>query len=235
MEEIGEQVRHDFKPKTWNEIKTNDSWTIFRVMSEFVNGFEIMARIGPCVSIFGSARIKPDNKYYKLTEQIAYKLTGMGFGIITGGGPGIMEAANKGAYFGGGTSCGMNIELPHEQNSNPFIDKDKNVYFDHFFVRKVMFVKYAQAFVVMPGGFGTLDELFEAITLIQTRKSTSYPIILVGTEYWGGLLEWVKDRMLSEGMISQEDLDLVKLVDTPDEVTEAISAFYQKSGFTPNF
>ncbi len=235
VSEIEQQIRNDFKPHTWNDIKTNDSWSIFKVMSEFVSGFDIMARIGPCVSIFGSARIKPGTKYYRLAEQIAYRLTGLGFGIITGGGPGIMEAANKGAYFGGGTSCGMNIELPHEQNSNPFIDKDKNVYFSHFFVRKVMFVKYAQAFVVMPGGFGTLDELFEAITLIQTGKSTLYPIVMVGSEYWGGLLDWIRERLVTEGMIAPEDLDLISLVDTPDEVVAAIGKFYEKKTFTPNF
>lgn len=233
--DIEQQIRSDFRPHTWNDIKTNDSWSIFKVMSEFVSGFDIMARIGPCVSIFGSARIKPGTRYYRLAEQIAYRLTGLGFGIITGGGPGIMEASNKGAHYGGGTSCGMNIELPHEQNSNPFIDKDKNVYFTHFFVRKVMFVKYAQAFVVMPGGFGTLDELFEALTLIQTGKSTLYPIVMVGTEFWGGLFGWIRERLLAEGMIAEKDLGLVKLVDTPDEVVEAIADFYQKKSFSPNF
>lgn len=233
MEELVQ--RTDFVPKTWNDIKTNDSWSIFKIMSEFVQGFETMARIGPCVSIFGSARIKPGTPYYKLTEQVAYRLTSLGFGVITGGGPGIMEAANKGAYFGGGTSCGMNIELPHEQNSNPFIDKDKNIYFDYFFVRKVMFVKYSQAFVVMPGGFGTLDELFEAITLVQTKKSSLYPIILVGVDYWKGLVEWIKDKLLAEGMISPEDIDLLHLVDSPDEVVEVVKEFYKKNKFEPNF
>ena len=170
--------------KGWNEIKTNDSWAIFKIVGEFVNGYEKLSRIGPCVSIFGSARTKPDHKYYKLAEEVASKIVNHGYGVITGGGPGIMEAGNKGAYLAGGTSVGLNIELPFEQHDNPYIDHDKSLDFDYFFVRKVMFVKYSQGFVVMPGGFGTLDELFEAITLIQTNKIEKFPIVLVSSEFW---------------------------------------------------
>ena len=170
-----DKVSKAFKAKDWNEIKTKDSWQIFKIMSEFVEGFETMSRIGPCVSIFGSARTKSDNKYYIVAEDIAYKLTLEGFGVISGGGPGIMEAANKGAQKGQGISVGLNIELPFEQHHNPYIDKDKEITFDYFFVRKLMFVKYAQGFVVMPGGFGTLDEFFESLTLIQTKKIGRFP------------------------------------------------------------
>ena len=194
--------------KGWNEIKTNDSWAIFKIMGEFVNGFERMSKIGPCVSIFGSARTKPNDKYYTLTENIAKKIVEAGYGVITGGGPGIMEAGNKGAHLGGGTSVGLNIDLPFEQHDNPYIDSDKSLDFDYFFVRKVMFVKYSQGFVVMPGGFGTLDELFEAITLIQTHKIGKFPIILVGTDFWEGLLQWIKKTLLeSFSNISAKDLD----------------------------
>ena len=178
--------------KGWNEIKTNDSWALFKIMGEFVNGFEKMSLIGPCVSIFGSARTKQDAEYYELTVEIAKKIAEAGYGVITGGGPGIMEAGNKGADLAKGTSVGLNIDLPFEQHNNAYINPDKSIDFDYFFVRKVMFVKYSQGFVVMPGGFGTLDELFEAITLIQTHKIARFPIILVGSEYWGGLLDWIK-------------------------------------------
>ena len=230
------KIREKLKQKTWNEIKTNDSWAIFKVMSEFVDGFEKMSRIGPCVSIFGSARIKPGEKYYELAENIAFKLTQQGYGIITGGGPGIMEAGNKGAHRGKGVSVGLNIELPFEQKDNPFIDRDKNLEFDYFFVRKVMFVKYAQGFVAMPGGFGTLDELFEAITLIQTRKIGRFPIILVGKEFWNGMLDWIKKVLLEEHRnVSAEDLDLFHIVDTAEEVVEIINNFYNKHLLSPNF
>lgn len=230
------KIREKLKQKTWNEIKTNDSWAIFKVMSEFVDGFEKMSRIGPCVSIFGSARIKPGEKYYELAENIAFKLTQQGYGIITGGGPGIMEAGNKGAHRGKGVSVGLNIELPFEQKDNPFIDRDKNLEFDYFFVRKVMFVKYAQGFVAMPGGFGTLDELFEAITLIQTQKIGRFPIVLVGTEFWNGMLDWIKQVLLKEhGNVSEGDLDLFHIVDTADEVVEIINNFYNKHLLSPNF
>jgi uncharacterized protein (TIGR00730 family) len=205
-------------------------------MSEFVNGYESMARIGPCVSIFGSARIKPDNKYYLLAEKIAYKISKAGYGVITGGGPGIMEAGNKGAHNGDGTSVGLNIELPFEQHHNPYIDKDKNLNFDYFFVRKVMFVKYSQGFVVMPGGFGTLDELFEAITLIQTKKIGKFPIILVGTDFWSGLIDWINTVLIEkEKTIHLEDMNLIKIVDTEDEVVKALDDFYKKYNLSPNF
>lgn len=229
-------MRKEQHPKGWNEIKTNDSWAIFKIMGEFVSGYEKLSRIGPCVSIFGSARTKPDHKYYKLAESIAQKIVENGYGIITGGGPGIMEAGNKGAHLAGGTSVGLNIELPFEQHDNPYIDSDKNLDFDYFFVRKVMFVKYSQGFVVMPGGFGTLDELFEAITLIQTNKIEKFPIILIGTEFWSGLLDWIKDTLLQKfGNISAKDLDLIHLVDTEDEVIEILDTFYDKYNLSPNF
>ena len=222
--------------KGWNEIKTNDSWAIFKIMGEFVGGYEKLSKIGPCVSIFGSARTKPDNKYYKLAEKVAHKIVDSGYGVITGGGPGIMEAGNKGAHLGGGTSVGLNIELPFEQHDNPYIDPDKSLDFDYFFVRKVMFVKYSQGFVVMPGGFGTLDELFEAITLIQTHKIEKFPIILVGTEFWEGLMDWVKTTLLDKfENISAKDLDLIHLVDTEDEVISILDAFYGESDLSPNF
>lgn len=229
-------MRQELHPKGWNEIKTNDSWAIFKIMGEFVSGFEKMSKIGPCVSIFGSARTKPHDTYYLLAEKIAKRIVEAGYGVITGGGPGIMEAGNKGAHLGGGTSVGLNIELPFEQHDNPYIDSDKNLDFDYFFVRKVMFVKYSQGFVVMPGGFGTLDELFEAITLIQTHKIEKFPIILVGTKFWKGLFEWVKTTLLAEfGNISEKDLDLINIVDTEDEVIAILDAFYKESEFSPNF
>ena len=191
-----------FKDKDWSEIKSTDSWVIFKVMSEMVEGFEKLAKIGPCVSIFGSARTKPDQPYYKMAEEIAAKLVRHGYGVITGGGPGIMEAGNKGANSEGGKSVGLNIDLPFEQENNPYIDLDKLINFDYFFIRKVMFVRYSQGFIVMPGGFGTLDELFEAITLIQTLKIGKFPIVLVGKEYWSGLFDWIRGVMLKEKNIS---------------------------------
>ncbi|PTX22252.1 hypothetical protein C8N40_10174 [Pontibacter mucosus] len=230
------KIRRAFVDKDWNEIKIADSWQIFKVMAEFVDGFEKLAKIGPCVSIFGSARTKPDNKYYIMAEEIAAKLVRHGYGVITGGGPGIMEAGNKGAHSEGGKSVGLNIHLPFEQFNNIYIDSDKLINFDYFFVRKVMFVKYAQGFVVLPGGFGTLDELFEAITLIQTKKIGAFPIVLVGREYWSGLLEWVENVMLKmESNISQEDLDLVHIVDDPSEAVKIIDDFYSKYLLSPNF
>src|SRR5690606_28274987 len=229
-------MRDEQHHKRWNEIKTNDSWAIFKIMGEFVNGYEKLSRIGPCVSIFGSARTKPDNKYYKLAEEVAAKIVDHGYGVITGGGPGIMEAGNKGAHIAGGTSVGLNIELPFEQHDNPYIDSDKSLDFDYFFVRKVMFVKYSQGFVVMPGGFGTLDELFEAITLIQTHKIEKFPIILVGREFWEGLMDWIKATLLDGfANISPGDLDLIHLVDTSDEVIEILNNFYKEAGLSPNF
>ena len=229
-------MRQELHPKGWNETKSNDSWAIFKIMGEFVSGFEKMSKIGPCVTIFGSARTKPDNTYYLLAEKIAKRIVESGYGVITGGGPGIMEAGNKGAHLGGGTSVGLNIELPFEQHDNPYIDSDKNLDFDYFFVRKVMFVKYSQGFVVMPGGFGTLDELFEAITLIQTHKIEKFPIILVGTEFWAGLIDWIKTTLLKEfGNISEKDLELINVVDTEDEVIHILDSFYKESDFSPNF
>jgi uncharacterized protein (TIGR00730 family) len=229
-------IQDRLKRKTWNEIRTNDSWAIFKIMAEFVNGYESMGRIGPCVTIFGSARTKPEDTYYLLAEKIAYKISKAGYGVITGGGPGIMEAGNKGAHLGGGTSVGLNIELPFEQHFNPYIDSDKNLNFDYFFVRKVMFVKYSQGFVVMPGGFGTMDELFEAMTLIQTKKIAKFPIILVGTSFWSGLIEWIKTVLIEkEHTVSAEDLNLFKIVDTEDEVVDVLDKFYKKYDLTPNF
>ncbi|WP_108425674.1 TIGR00730 family Rossman fold protein [Flagellimonas amoyensis] len=228
-------MRKEQHSKGWNEIKTNDSWAIFKIMGEFVNGFEKMSVIGPCVSIFGSARVREGNHYYDLAVKIAQRIAEAGYGVITGGGPGIMEAGNKGANLAGGTSVGLNIDLPFEQHDNPYIDEDKSLDFDYFFVRKVMFVKYSQGFVVMPGGFGTLDELFEAITLIQTHKIHTFPIILVGTDFWKGLLDWIKNTMLEAGNISPRDLDLIQLVDTEDEVVEIIDAFYKGRNLSPNF
>ena len=215
--------------KDWNNIKTRDSWEIFKIMGEFVEGFETMSRIGPCVSIFGSARTKPENKYYQLAEEVAYLLTQQKFGVITGGGPGIMEAGNKGAKRGGGKSVGLNIVLPFEQEANPYIDSDKIINFDYFFVRKVIFIKYAQGFIVLPGGFGTLDEMFEALTLIQTEKSGKFPVILIGKSFWAGLIDWIKEVLLvEENNISPEDLDLIQIVDTAEEAVQKISDYYKK-------
>jgi uncharacterized protein (TIGR00730 family) len=231
-----ERIRRAFENKRWPEIKISDSWAIFKIMSEFVSGFEKLSKIGPCVSIFGSARTKPDNKYFILAEEIAAKLSENGFGVITGGGPGIMEAGNKGAKDNNGKSVGLNIDLPFEQSHNPYIDYDKLIHFDYFFVRKVMFVKYAQGFVVLPGGLGTMDELFEALTLIQTQKIAKFPIVLVGSEFWGGLIDWIKKVMLEqENNINAKDLDLFKVVDTADECVAYINEFYTKYALSPNF
>ena len=230
-----DRIREAIKDKTWNEQMTTDSWAVFKIMSELVDGFETLSKIGPCVSIFGSARTKSDHKYYRLAEEIAYLLTKKGFGVITGGGPGIMEAANKGAHFAGGKSVGLNIDLPFEQVANPFIDQDKFINFNYFFVRKVMFMKYAQGYIVLPGGFGTLDELFEAITLIQTHKLVSFPIVLVSNDYWGGLVKWIRERMLEEKKINAEELEIFSLVDTPEEAVSVIEDFYKQYELRPNF
>jgi hypothetical protein len=224
------------RQKEWKKNTEQNSWLVFKIMAEFVEGFEKMAEIGPCVSIFGSARTKPGTPFYELATEIATKLTQTGFGVITGGGPGIMEAGNKGAHAAGGSSVGLNIELPFEQHSNPWIDPDKNIDFNYFFVRKVMFVKYAQGFVVLPGGMGTLDELFEAITLIQTYKIDRFPVVLVGRKFWAGLLAWLKDTVLEQAHnISAGDLDLFRIVDTADEVVESITNFYKEHAVKPNF
>jgi uncharacterized protein (TIGR00730 family) len=224
------------KQRKWTESEAHSSWQIFKIMAEFVDGFETLNKIGPCISIFGSARTKPGSKYYELAVQTSRRLAEEGFGIITGGGPGIMEAANKGAQMAGGRSVGLNIELPFEQKSNPYIDSDKSMHFDYFFVRKVMFTKYAQSFVMFPGGFGTMDEMFEVATLIQTHKIERTPMVLVGKDYWSGLLEWIKTSMLeAENNIKAEDLDLFVLFDTPDEVASYMVSYYAKNPLKPNF
>jgi hypothetical protein len=230
-----EKLKESFQQKTWSETISNDTWEIFKVMAEMVEGFNKLTRIGPCVSIFGSARTGENQKYYKLAEEVAYLLTKAGFGIITGGGQGIMEAANKGAHFAGGRSVGLNIALPFEQKPNPFIDSNKLLTFDYFYVRKTMFMRYSMGFVAMPGGFGTLDELTEAITLIQTHKLAKFPIVLVGKEYWDGLISWINKTVLTEKNISQGDLDLFKLADTAEETVAYIVEFYKQYALKPNF
>ena len=231
-----DKIRKAFANDDLNDVKAQNSWHIFKIMSEFVEGFEKMTRIGPCVSIFGSARTKSENKYYQIAEDIAFKLVQHGYGIITGGGPGIMEAANKGARKGNGKSVGLNIELPFEQKHNEFIDSDKCINFDYFFVRKTIFLKYSQGFVAMPGGFGTLDELFEAITLVQTNKIAQFPVVLVGKDYWNGLSQWLKLTVLEEEKnIHEADLELFKIVDTADEAVDYIIDFYSKYLLKPNF
>lgn len=229
------KIRKAFSDKDWQEIKAHDTWQIFKIMAEFVDGFEKLSKIGPCVSIFGSARTKPDHKYYHLAEDIAFKLTKEGYGIITGGGPGIMEAANKGAKTAGGKSVGLNIELPFEQSSNPYIDPDKLITFDYFFVRKLMFIKYAQGFVVLPGGFGTMDELFEALTLIQTKKIAKFPIVLVGKEYWAGLFDWIRETLVTEKMVDEKDLKLIFLAENAEQAVNHINEFYSRYLLKPNF
>ncbi|HHO70180.1 MAG TPA: TIGR00730 family Rossman fold protein [Halothiobacillus sp.] len=214
------------------ETLSHESWKIFQIMAEFVQGYETLASIEPSISIFGSARFKEDNPYYKLTVEIARLLSDAGFAIISGGGPGIMEAANKGGQEGRSPSVGLNITLPHEQESNPYQDISLN--FKHFFARKVMFVKHASAYVVMPGGFGTLDELAEILTLIQTAKSRRIPVILVGSEFWKGLLDWFKTTMVPFGTISTSDLELITLCDKPQDVVDVIFAFYQNRTISPS-
>jgi uncharacterized protein (TIGR00730 family) len=229
------RIRKAFKDKDWAEIKSSDSWVIFKVMSEFVEGFEKLAKIGPCVTIFGSARVKSTSPYYKMAEEIAYELVQQGYGVVTGGGPGIMEAGNRGAHRAKGKSVGLNIYLPHEQKGNIYIDPDKLITFDYFFVRKVMFMKYSQGFIVMPGGFGTLDELTEALTLIQTKKIGRFPIVLVGKKFWRGLIDWFMKVLVAEGMIGETDDELFSLVDTPQEAVKVIDEFYSKYLLSPNF
>lgn len=221
--------------KIWTEIKAESSWLMFKIMSEFVEGFERLPKIGPCVSIFGSARTSPDNPRYIDAVELSKKLCNEGYGVITGGGPGIMEAANRGAQEAKGKSVGLNIMLPFETEANRFIDPDKLFTFNFFFVRKVMFVKYAQAFVLLPGGFGTLDEMFEVLTLTQTKKIEKVPIILVGSEYWSGLLEWIQLRLVEEGYIDAEDLNIIQLTDNLDEVVSIINNFYKSTALKPNF
>jgi uncharacterized protein (TIGR00730 family) len=231
-----DKIRHAFENKDWQEIKVTDSWQIFKIMAEFVDGFDKLAKIGPCVSIFGSARTHNTNKYYQTSETCARLLSERGYGVISGGGPGIMEAANKGAYEAGGKSVGLNLELPFEQFHNKYIDRDKILDFDYFFVRKVMFMKYSQGFIVLPGGFGTMDEAFEAMTLIQTGKIARFPIVFIGVDYWSGLFDWVKKSMLEhEHNIAPDDLNLYRLVDTAEEATDHIFRFYDKYVLKPNF
>ena len=213
------------------DLPPGEAWNIFQIMAEFVEGFECMAETRPSVSIFGSARIAPDHPHYQLTEEIAYALSEAGFNVVSGGGPGIMEAANKGAQAGHSTSIGLNILLPHEQAGNEF--QDLSLTFKHFFARKVMFVKYASAYVVMPGGFGTLDELVEALTLIQTRKSRPIPIILVHEPFWRGLIDWFRETLVADGMISPEDMGLIQMIDSPKAIVDAIFSHYEHRGFEP--
>lgn len=221
--------------KDWSEIKSNDSWSIFKIMAEFVEAYDKMAKAGPCVAIFGSARTKQDHPHYLQAVEIGEKLARAGYGVITGGGPGIMEAGNKGAKQGGGVSVGLNIDLPFEQFHNQYIDRDNYLEFDYFFVRKVIFVKYSQAFVILPGGFGTLDELFEAMTLVQTKKIAKRPVVLLGTAYWQGLFEWVENTQLKEGYISGADLSLYKITDSTDEALQFIEDFFSSHALSPNF
>ncbi|MDX8386493.1 MAG: TIGR00730 family Rossman fold protein [Gallionella sp.] len=216
-------------PESWN---SKEAWRVFGIMSEFVSATERLNRIHPAVSIFGSARTLPDQPYYKLTEEIARLLSDAGFSVISGGGPGIMEAANKGAFYGKSPSVGLNIQLPHEQHGNTYQNISQT--FQHFFARKVMFVKFASAYVVMPGGFGTLDELMEALTLVQTGKTRKMPIILVGSKFWGGLLEWFRSALMDEKVIGPEDMDLIQLIDEPNEVVSAIFKYYETRGFEPS-
>jgi len=222
-------------PKNFDQDHSDDVWSIFKIMGEFVEGYDKLFKIGPCVSVFGSARKHEESKYYELAVETAQKITQKGFGVITGGGPGIMEAANKGARKGKGKSVGVGISLPHEQGVNKFVDGDYEINFHYFFARKVMFVKYAQGFIVFPGGFGTLDEFFEALTLIQTKKVTKFPVVLMGTEYWEGLVNWIKTTMVEKGTISAEDLDLFHLTDSSDEAVKIMCDFYQKHKLSPNF
>lgn len=232
---ITDKIRKVLETRSWTVTKANDSWSVFKIMSEFVNGYETLSRIGPCVAIFGSARIKEDNKYYRMAVETAEKLVEKGFGIITGGGPGIMEAGNKGAHIAEGKSVGLNILLPHEQKPNQYIDNDKSINFDYFYIRKTMFTRYAQGFIAFPGGFGTLDELSEAITLIQTHKISHFPIIMVGSEFWSGLVEWFKTTLIENKVINETELGLFYVVDDVDEAVRVIDEFYQKSDLKPNF
>ena len=225
-------VMADPRSSAENDYSARESWRMLGIMAEFVEATERLASIRPAVSIFGSARTPPDHAYYMLSEEIARRLSDAGFSVISGGGPGIMEAANKGAYFGKSPSVGLNIQLPHEQSGNAYQDISQT--FQHFFARKVMFVKFAAAYVVMPGGYGTLDELTEALTLVQTGKIARIPIILVGSKFWAGLVDWVKHTLVGEGMISPEDIDLMRIIDKPEDVVDAIFSHYEKRGFMPS-
>lgn len=221
--------------RLWTDTKANDSWSVFKIMSEFVNGYETLGRIGPCVAIFGSARIKENNPYYTKAVETASKLVRKGFGVITGGGPGIMEAGNRGAHKAHGNSVGLNITLPHEQQPNKYIDRDKSIDFDYFYIRKTMFTRYAQGFIAFPGGFGTLDELSEALTLMQTNKIADFPIVMFGSEFWNPLVDWFKNSLLTNGLISETDLRIFRVVDNPDEAVDIIDEFYKHTSLKPNF
>ena len=232
MEENMKNGFHSVESATYAATLTErEAWRLFGIMSEFVEATDRLSEVRPAVSIFGSARVPPESPYYQLAEAIAARLSEAGLGVISGGGPGVMEAANKGAFGGNGPSIGLNIELPHEQHTNPY--QDISLGFRHFFARKYMFVRFAVAYVVMPGGFGTLDELMEALTLIQTRKSRQFPVILVGSAFWAGLIDWLKARLVEEKMISPEDMDLLQVIDDPAEVVESIFRHYETRGFAP--
>ena len=230
--ETGRQSEPFFRSLEPESLVERESWRLFGIMAEFVEATDRLSHVRPAVTIFGSARVKPDSPYYELTETIARKLSDTGLGVISGGGPGVMEAANRGAFDGKGPSVGLNIQLPHEQRRNPY--QNVSVGFKHFFARKYMFVRFAMAYVVMPGGFGTLDELMEALTLIQTGKSTRFPVILVGSEFWSGLLTWLRERLVAENMIDAKDMDLIQVIDDPDRVVEAIYRHYETRGFAPS-
>ena len=216
-------------PEAWD---AKEAWRVFGIMSEFVSATDRLANIHPAVSVFGSARTQPGQPYYKLAEEISRLLSDAGFSVISGGGPGIMEAANKGAFYGKSPSVGLNIQLPHEQSNNPYQNISQT--FQHFFARKVMFVKFTHAYVVMPGGFGTLDELMEALTLVQTGKTRRMPIILVGSAFWAGMLDWFQSALLEEKVISADDLELIRVIDDPEQVVSAIFKHYETSGFEPS-
>lgn len=222
-------------PDKYDDPSYNDIWSVFKIMGEFVEGYEKLLRIGPCVSVFGSARLQPDNPYYNDAVETAKKLTEVGFGVITGGGPGIMEAANKGAKENKGKSVGLCISLPVEDKPNDYIDKEYSISFNYFFARKVMFVKYAQGFIAFPGGLGTLDEFFETLTLIQTHKISPIPVVLYGSKFWSGLLDWIKNTLVAEGTVSEEDLDLFHVTDSTDEAVSIITSFHKGHTIKPNF
>ncbi len=222
-------------PENFEQRHDSDIWSIFKIMGEFVEGYDKLFKIGPCVSIFGSARARPGDDHYELARKTATLVTRKGFGVITGGGPGIMEAANLGASEGEGKSVGLGIDLPFEQGVNDYVDPDYALTFNYFFARKVMFVKYAQGFIVFPGGFGTLDELFEALTLIQTRKVSPFPVVMMDSGYWDGLVEWIKETMVEKGTVSPGDLDLFHMTDDVEEAVDIIVEFYKKHSLRPNF
>lgn len=233
---VPEFFKEGEKPSEHFDADSNkDLWSIFKIMGEFVDGYDKLYRVGPCISVYGSARLKPGSKYYEMAVKTAELISDNGFGVITGGGPGIMEAGNLGAKNKGGKSVGLGIELPFEQGVNEFVHPKYEINFKYFFVRKVMFVKYAQGFIVFPGGFGTLDELFETLTLIQTEKIKRIPIVLVGTDYWGGLIDWIKERLVEDGLIGKKDLELFFLTDDYEEAVKYVCDFYKKQKPEPNF